>query len=325
MWSNFMQYVPAEGAPLGQLADLARITNLAGLDRWRYIVVEPDPADSRPKPPRRDWIVRPTRAGRRAQQVWQPLTGVIEERWQQRFGKDAFGGLIESLQALAGRADAGLPRYLPVAGVTKQGVKPLSPERAGAGGRAAPPLDLPALLSRLLISFTIDFERESDLSLAVSANALRVITEDGMRVRDLPLLAGVSKEAISVSLGLLQRRRLVGVEPDPAASRGKVARLTPEGRLSQDAYHRLAGVIDERWQARFGAADVTRLSESLQALFAQSGQDGPRMSQGLRPYPDGWRAHGPYLALTTAMVSDPAGALPHYPMVSHRGGFPDGS
>jgi len=25
------------------------------------------------------------------------------------------------------------------------------------------------------------------------------------------------------------------------------------------------------------------------------------------------------------MVDDPAGTLPHYPMVSHRGGFPDGS
>jgi len=25
------------------------------------------------------------------------------------------------------------------------------------------------------------------------------------------------------------------------------------------------------------------------------------------------------------MIADPAGTLPHYPMVSHRGGYPDGS
>jgi len=55
-------------------------------------------------------------------------------------------------------------------------------------------------------------------------------------------------------------------------------------------------------------------------------RDGPaRLAEGLRPYPDGWRAHKPYLAQTTAMIDDPGGSLPHYPVVSHRGGFPDGS
>ena len=43
------------------------------------------------------------------------------------------------------------------------------------------------------------------------------------------------------------------------------------------------------------------------------------------PHPDGWRANPPYARLTQAMIADPAGALPHYPMVSHRGGYPDGS
>ena len=36
--------------------------------------------------------------------------------------------------------------------------------------------------------------------------------------------------------------------------------------------------------------------------------------RGLEPYPDGWRAK----------VRKPD-TLPHYPMVLHRGGFPDGS
>jgi len=33
---------------------------------------------------------------------------------------------------------------------------------------------LSALLSRVLLAFAIDFERESDLSLAISANVVRV-------------------------------------------------------------------------------------------------------------------------------------------------------
>ena len=36
--------------------------------------------------------------------------------------------------------------------------------------------------------------------------------------------------------------------------------------------------------------------------------------RGLEPYPDNWRAD-----------VRPPQALPHYPMVLHRGGFPDGS
>jgi len=70
MWANFMQFVGEDGVSLRQVGDLAGLTNLAGLERWGYITVRPDPADQRPAPPRRDWIVRPTRAGRRAQEVW---------------------------------------------------------------------------------------------------------------------------------------------------------------------------------------------------------------------------------------------------------------
>jgi DNA-binding MarR family transcriptional regulator len=323
MWSNFMQFLAEEGAPLRELEGLARMTNLAGLERWGYIVVEPDPADHRPKPPRRDLVVQPTRAGRRAQEVWRPLAGVIEQRWQERFGTDEISRLRAALQALASQFGAGLPRYLPVAGLPKQ-----NEERwvsAGPGAGAASPLDLPALMSQVLLAFTVDFERESDLSLALSANALRVLTEPGVRVRDLPRLAGVSREAISLSLGFLGRCRFVVVEADPPASQAKLARLTPPGRRAQESYRRLLGVIEERWEARFGGELIRGLRESLHGLFEQAEGEQPRLSQGLRPYPGGWRAHQPYLTQTMDVLHDPGGALPHYPMVSHRGGFPDGS
>jgi len=69
---------------------------------------------------------------------------------------------------------------------------------------------------------------------------------------------------------------------------------------------------------------VTALSQSLGALFVRhEGQSA--VGAALAPYPEGWRANPPYLARTRKMISDPATALPHYPMVSHRGGFPDGS
>ncbi len=49
----------------------------------------------------------------------------------------------------------------------------------------------------MLLAFTIEFEREPGLPLAVSANALRGRTDEGVRQADPPRLAGISKEAAS--------------------------------------------------------------------------------------------------------------------------------
>ena len=111
-----------------------------------------------------------------------------------------------------------------------------------------------------------------------------------------------------MAMGILQKKSLAlveHVEPDPTGSRAKVARLTPKGREAQEAYQRLLGTIEERWQARFGKENIRTLRELLERLARE-----PRME----PYPDLWRASVPK-----------PGTLPHYPMVLHRGGFPDGS
>ena len=113
-------------------------------------------------------------------------------------------------------------------------------------------------------------------------------------------------------------------EPDPAASRGKVARLTARGLRAQQEFQRLVGAVEQDWRDRFGTGQVTALAEALRGLFAvQDGQQ--RIAAGLVPYPGGWRAHPPYLSQTEALLANPGAALPYYPMVSHRGGYPDGS
>ena len=71
---------------------------------------------------------------------------------------------------------------------------------------------------------------------------------------------------------------------------------------------------------------VDRLRAALVGVLDQQDDDGgSRLAQGLHPYPEGWRAHTPYLAQTTRLLADPIRALPRYPMVLHRGGWPDGS
>ncbi len=140
---------------------------------------------------------------------------------------------------------------------------------------------------------------------------MRVLdAEDGVRVRDLPRSTGVSKEAISVMVGFLDRRGHVVVEPDPALARTKLVRLTPKGRAAHASSRELLRAVEARWPARFGAGTVGRLRDSLAAVVGA----GSSLFEGLAPYPEGWRASVPEREV-----------LPHYPTVLHRGGWPDGS
>jgi DNA-binding MarR family transcriptional regulator len=183
----------------------------------------------------------------------------------------------------------------------------------GAPGAVAE--DLAALLSQALLSFTLEYEEESVLSLALSANVVRALSADGVSMRDMPARSGVSKEAVTATVGFLQRNGYATVEPDPAG-RSKLVRLTGEGLAAQTQHARLAKAVERRWRRRLGG-DIDRLTKALIT--------GPQLALGLQPHPDGWRARNPYRARTQAVLADPASALPQYPMVLHRGGYPDGS
>jgi DNA-binding MarR family transcriptional regulator len=318
MWSNFMRFVPDDGLSVRELSARACVAkgaphpSLPGMERWGYVSVERDPAETRPKPPRADWIVRATRHGQKAQEVWRPLPNVVEERWRARRGAKAIEELRAALGSIAEQVDVELPAYLPVLG---HGLVPAHFDDARPAPERDLPTDLPALLSQVLLAFALEFERESELSLAICANALRVLDAgDGVRVRvrvrDLPRRTGVSKEAISVMTGFLDRRGYVVVEPDPALARTKLVRLTQKGRAAAVSSRELLGAVEARWPARYGAARVGRLRASLEALAG----DGSSLFEGLAPSPEGWRASVP--------APD---VLPHYPTVLHRGGWPDGS
>lgn len=102
MFSNFLQFVGEDGVTVEELQRQARTANLslAGMERWGYVSVGVAAGESRPNPPLRNRVVRPTAKGRRAAEVWRPLFGVIEERWQSRFGASEIDRLRESLLKL---------------------------------------------------------------------------------------------------------------------------------------------------------------------------------------------------------------------------------
>jgi methyltransferase (TIGR00027 family) len=202
--------------------------------------------------------------------------------------------------------------------VASQPAPPGQPGSAFPGDLARSPAcgfaaDLPlwALLSRPLLAFARQYEAALGPSLAISANVLRVLTEAGMRTKDIPAAGGVSKEAVAMAIGVMRKFGTATEGPDPAGSRFKVTRLTARGVALREEYPALAADIERDWRTRFGDARVTALRQALEALVAG---DPPRLYAGLEPYPDGWRARVP-----------PPATLPHYPMTLHRGGYPDGS
>ena len=144
----------------------------------------------------------------------------------------------------------------------------------------------------------------------LSANVVRVLDERGMNVRDVAQRGGISKEAVAMATTFLAKHGYVAVggEGDP-----------PDGHRRRDAGARRATA----WRDRCSLGRADRHPARRGARRPARRKD--LLALGLRPHPGGWRGSKPYLAQTEAMLEDPTGMLPHYPMVLHRGGWPDGS
>jgi len=320
MWSNFLRSIDEEGTTTFrelqrrlQIPDKNLRNWLTRLSEWwGYLLIETAISGSPSKRMHSDARVVPTPGGRKALRVWQTLDEAIEKRWRKRIGEDVIDPLRESLSAIVRQTDVELLDSLPILGYGLFSRLPEGAQRAATDAATVSGLSLASLLSRVLLLFATEFERESELSLAISANVVRLIREEGTLVRDLPRLASVSKEGIATSVSFLVKRGYAS--PKSAAGWGKVLVLTSKGRQAQDTYLHLLWAIEESWGTRFGMQSVRGLRESLERLAVEPPTQKSPLWLGLEPYPEGWRAS----------VPRPEG-LPHYPLVLHRGGFPDGS
>jgi methyltransferase (TIGR00027 family) len=304
MYANCLRHLPDQGITIAELRARARTgTNLDGMRRWRYVTYSPND-----KPPKPDALIRPTSWGIEARGIWQAVTADVEDRWRDRLGEQKFTALRAALADLAAHQDPALPDCLPILGYGLRIRRDPTTE-----GSTDAPADLPlwALLSRPLVAFAAQYEEEPGPSLAIGADILRVLTADGVYTKDIPALAGVSKESVAMAMGVLAKSGLVVEGPDPAGSRFRLTRLTAEGVAARDEYPALAADIERDWRTRHGAATITAVRRALEPLVAG---DPPRLFAGMAPTEANWRA----------MVPGPT-ALPHFPMTLHRGGYPDGA
>ena len=321
MWVHCLRYVPEDGIRADDLVRRSRLTaatmrtlvkRLAAW--WGYLTVS-RAGETSGRTAAAARAVRLSAAGQQARDVWRPVEAEIEARWRERFGAAAIGALRDALAVIAGQLDLELPDYLPVG-------EPRLRTRRGENDVAA--LGLPALLSKVLLTLALDFEQQSDLELgiytadhvsrlAVTANILRVLDDRGVRVSALPARTGVARMAVDNWIGILGKRGYLEVGPDPEGGRFRVATPTGKGQRARLHYARWTSEVEVRFAGRFGPAACPGLRTALDPIAGHESALSVLL-RGMRPYPDGWRAQLPAPA-----------ALPDYPVISLRGGFPDGS
>ena len=261
----------------------------------------------------------PRAGGRKAHDVWRSLPAVIDDRWRTRFGARAVEHLERALGALFDELSIDPPAYLPVVYPTQNGkAEPAPPGRPGPAHARPPPGRPVARSSRASCWRSPSTSRRtSRISLAISANTLRVLDTDRRHAsRDLPRLTGVSKEANAMCAGWLVRHGCAVAGPDPAGEPGQgPPPHRRRGSTRSSKYRRFLGATEESWRSTFGAGAVADLRAALEPLVGDGTLASSPLARGLEPYPDNWRA----------AVRHRPDTLPHYPMVLHRGGYPDGS
>ena len=309
-----MRFVPPDGITIGGLYRLTESTDaefrmfLTRLSKWwGYVSISPNKVDKPTRQSQAARLVRPTAGGLKALGAWRPLTGIIEERWQKRFGEANMKTLRESMGAFVRKFDRTLPESLPILGhdalskLTKR-------DYASEGG------GFPGLLSKILLAFALEYESSMKFSLAIGSNLLRVVGPKGVLTRDLPQLSGIAKPGIDLAMNRLFFWDLAVPQTAPAARAWRRVTLTAEGKQVHERHCRTVEDLERRWQSSYGKADIENIRALLEEVVGDPAPGQSRLFEGLKPYADGWRAAVPKREV-----------LPHFPMILHRGGFPDGS
>lgn len=357
IWSTVMRFLAAaDGLSVRNLATQSLSSEkgakfaLGCLERWSFITLEADPASDPPiavrphrlggrllrdgwgsgRGIRSDWIVRPTAKGRRAIEIWPPLFDEIESRWLVRFGSDDIGTLRFSLEDIAAQLDLDLPH-----GISGQWESDVTYKTGSA--RDTLKLPLPALLSQLLLAFTMEFQRESRVPLWLCANTLRVLGDRPIPESEIPHLTGCSPETSGIGW---QIKPFIVVEPAPPPRRGKLVRLSPLGLRARENYFTVTSAIEKGWETRFGKQKIRRLREALSDVFVPRVGERLLIAEGFIP-PEGTVRSGTQapalgrrdvgaaakqrmrdrVAQTALFIRDPVGALPHYPLWDMNRGF----
>jgi hypothetical protein len=230
-----------------------------------------------------------TSSGRAAATEWRAMIAPAEHRWCKRVGADR-DDLRKMFATIVDQFDLELPHY-PISygaadhSVTGGRFRPArpGPPRIPAHGQDWAPvirkdadtasgLGLTAILSQLLVWYTIDYSEQGGAALVIAEGLVRGFgTKDVAPIEDLPPVLGVSGTGRSG----LERHHVVSVQTPTADSGIKVAQLTTIGQRVRDDYGALVRSIERDWADRYGSSTVTTLRRSLESLLPALDPDLP--------------------------------------------------
>lgn len=142
---------------------------------------------------------------------------------------------------------------------------------------------LSALLSQVLVAYTVEFDNEFELlmsqagyrgarlSLFIWRNLMRFIGSDGTSVRDLATQSLTPADQVKFELGCLERWGFIFLQPGKRAGWGSgrgirvdwIVNLALKGKTSVSIWPPLFSEIEHRWERRFGSDQISRLRKSL--------------------------------------------------------------
>jgi len=180
-------------------------------------------------------------------------------------------------------------------------------QKGPATSDSEPRRPLSALLSQVLVAYTVEFDNEFErsmgeagypgatLSITVWYGLMRFLSEGAVRVADLEARAVAAMQPVNFQLGCLERWRFVTLQPYAAdfrpirrvmhhrarrelrdgwgSGRGIrnewIVRATPKGQKAIAIWPGLFGEIERRWQDRFGPQVISGLREALVGIVQQ--------------------------------------------------------
>ena len=95
------------------------------------------------------------------------------------------------------------------------------------------------------------------------ASALLLIDRSGVRLSDLALRAGISKQAMMEMVDALEQGGSVRRKSDPADARAKVVRLTARGSRQRAEARRAVTTVEGRLRRRLGERRYEQLKQTL--------------------------------------------------------------
>jgi DNA-binding MarR family transcriptional regulator len=98
------------------------------------------------------------------------------------------------------------------------------------------------------------------------ATALLLIDRSGVRLTDLAVRAGITKQAMMQVVNDLDRLRLVERSPDPKDARAKIVKLTTRGQRERSDAAKAVSSTEQKLRRRLGADRYEALKGALETL-----------------------------------------------------------